>query len=97
MIPQPNSDETDLISNFHFCIKLRIDYLGAYARECESIMQVIMESIIGWNFWEQKQSSLGICGEVWGLSNATEEQARCTLHSHMLLFIAQFDTLIVML
>jgi hypothetical protein len=97
MLPQPNNNETDLISDFHFRSKLRIDNPGACAREYESIMQIIMESLIGWDFKKQKQTSTGIFGEVLGWSDTTEEQARYTLHSHVLLFIANFDALIGML
>jgi hypothetical protein len=60
-------------------------------------MQIIMESLIGWDFKKQEQTSTGIFGEVLGWSDTTEEQARYTLHSHVLLFIANFDALIGML
>jgi hypothetical protein len=56
-----------------------------------------MESLAGWNFKEQKQGYYGIFGEVMGWCDTTEEQARYTLHSHILLFIAQFDWLISLL
>jgi hypothetical protein len=97
MLPQPNNNETDLISDFHYRSKLRIDNPGACAREYESIMQIIMESLIGWDFKKQEQTSTGIFGEVLGWSDTTEEQVRYTLHSHVLLFIANFDALIGML
>jgi hypothetical protein len=60
VLPQPTSDESDLIADFHFQSKLRIDNPGACAREYNSIMQIIMEALIGWNFKEKKQTSLGI-------------------------------------
>jgi hypothetical protein len=60
-------------------------------------MQIIMESLVGWNFKEQKQGFFGIFGEVMGWYDTTEEQARYTLHSHVLLLIAQFDRLISLL
>jgi hypothetical protein len=40
---------------------------------------------------------LGIFGKVFGWCDTTEEQARFTLHSHILLFIALFDALITLL
>ncbi len=38
-----------------------------------------------------------IFGKVFGWCDTTEEQARFTLHSHILLFIALFDALITLL
>ena len=97
MLPQPTSDESDLIADFHFRSKLRIDNPGACAREYNSIMQIIMEALIGWDFKEKKQTSLGIFGKILGFSDTSEEQGRKTLHSHVLLFIALFDRLISLL
>jgi hypothetical protein len=94
MLPQPTSDESDLIADFHFRSKLRIDNPGACAREYNSIMQIIMEALIGWDFKEKKQTSLGIFGKILGFSDTSEEQGRKTLHSHVLLFIALFDRLV---
>jgi hypothetical protein len=45
----------------------------------------------------KKQTSLGIFGKVFDWYDTTEEQARFTLHSHILLFIALFDALITLL
>ena len=73
---------------------MRIDNPGACAREYNSITQIIMETLIGWNVKKQRQSSFGIFGEVSGWCDTTEEQARYSLHSHVLLFIAKFDKLI---
>jgi hypothetical protein len=87
MLPQPTSDESDLIADFHFQSKLRLDNPGACAREYNSIMQIIMEALIGWNFKENRQTSLGIFGKILGFSDTSEEQERKTLHSHVLLFI----------
>jgi len=90
-------DENALIFDSVFRSKLRINNPGACAREYNSIMQIIMEALIGWDFKEGKQGFFGIFGEVLGWSDTTEEQGRKTLHSHILLFIALFDRLITML
>ena len=39
-------------------------------------MQIIMESLIGWDFTLGKQTKLGIFGEVLGFGDTTEEQAK---------------------
>jgi len=86
-----------LIFDSVFRSKLRIDNPGACATEYNSIMQIIMDVLIGWDFKEGKQGFFGIFGEVLGWSDTTEEQGRKTLHSDILLFIALFDRLITML
>jgi hypothetical protein len=92
-LPQPTANENLLVSDSVFRSKLRIDNPGASAREYNSIMKIIMESLIGWNFKKQKQTYLRIFGEIMGWSDTTEEQARYTVHSPVLLFISQFDRL----
>ena len=47
-----------------------------------------------WDFTAKKQGQPGIFGKVLGWSDTTEEQAKFTLHSHILLFISEFDTLV---
>ncbi len=84
LLPQPDADENVLVSDSLFRAKLRIDNPGACAREYNAIMQIIMEALVGWNVAEQKQTSMGIFGEVLGWSDTTEEQGRTTLHSHLL-------------
>jgi hypothetical protein len=56
-----------------------------------------MECLIGWNFKLKKQTSLGIFGKFFSWCDTTEEQARFTLHSCILLFIAMFDALVTLL
>ncbi len=52
-----------------------------------------MESLIGWNIESKKQTNLGIFVQVLGWCGITEEQARFSLHSHVLLFIDEFDAI----
>jgi hypothetical protein len=96
ILPQMNMEQNECIADLLFRSKLRLDNPGACAREYNSIMQIIMECLIGWNFKLKKQKSLGIFGKVFGSCNTTEEQARFTLHSHILFFIALFDALITL-
>ncbi len=64
LLPQMDMDQSDCIADLLYRSKLRIDNLGACAREYNSIMQIIMESLIGWNFDLRKKTSLGIFGKV---------------------------------
>jgi hypothetical protein len=97
LLPQGDIDEKVCITDLLFRSKLRIDNPGAPAREFNSIMQVVIESLIGWNTVSKKQTNLGIFGKVLGWCDTTEEQARFSLHSHVLLFIDEFDVLVNML
>jgi hypothetical protein len=97
ILPQTNMEQNECIADVLFRSKLRLDNPGACAQEYNSIMHIIMECLIGWNFKLKKQKSLGIFGKVFGCCDTTEEQARFILHSHILLFIALFDALITLL
>jgi hypothetical protein len=96
-LPFPTMSESACIGNIVLRAKLRMENPGACAREFNSLMEIIMECLIGWDVKRGKQTRKGIFGEVLGWADATEEQARKSLHSHMLLFIANFDRLIIML
>ena len=97
LLPKTTFNQNECIADMLFWSKIHIDNPGACAREYSSIMQIVMESLIGWDFSLGKQTSLGIFGEILGWCDTTEEQARYSLHSHVLLFIALFDKLISLL
>ncbi len=61
------------------------------------LITIIMECLVGWDFTAKRQGKPGIFGKVLGWSDTTEEQAKFTLHSHVLLFISEFDTLVSLL
>ncbi len=50
--------------------KIRMDNPDTCATEYNSIMQIIMKSLIGWDFNLGKQTNLGIFGMLW---SGTEE------------------------
>jgi hypothetical protein len=97
ILPQTNMKKNECNADLLFRSKLKLDNPGVCAGEYNSIMQIFMECLIGWNFKLKKQKSLGIFGKVFGWHDYTEEQARFTIHSHILLFIAWFDALITLL
>lgn len=97
LLSQPDMDKNECISDILYHSKLCIDNPGACAREDNSIMQIILECLIGWDFKLGKQGSLRIFAEVLGWCGTTKEQARYSLHSHVLLFIANFEKFISLL
>ena len=60
----------------------REKYLGACAIEYESVIQVVVAVLIGWDRDNHKGSS-GIFGIPQAYADCCEEQARFTLHSHI--------------
>jgi hypothetical protein len=67
LLPQIDMDQSDSIADLLYRSKLRIDNPGTCAREYNSIMQIIMESLIGWNFDLRKQNLLHLsvsCGLI---------------------------------
>jgi hypothetical protein len=58
LLPQMDMDQSDFIADLLYRSKLRINNPGACAREYNSIIQIIMKSLIGWNFDLRKQMSL---------------------------------------
>jgi hypothetical protein len=55
ILPQTNMEQNECIADLLFRSKLRLDNPGACARAYNSIMQIIMECLIGWNFKLKKQ------------------------------------------
>ena len=71
LLPQMDMDQSDCIADLLYRSKIRIDNPGTCAREYNFIMQIIMESLIGWNFDLRKQTSLGIFGKVLAWCDTT--------------------------
>ena len=97
LLPQLGMEDNEVIADILLRSKMQIDNPGVCAREYNSIMQIIMECLVGWDFTAKRQGKPGIFGKVLGWSDTTEEQAKFTLHSHVLLFISEFDTLVSLL
>jgi len=81
-----DATEEECIADLTMRKETRLDFPGACSLYFESVMQIVLEVLLGWNSKEQKGSEDGIMGELdaWGM--AVEEQARKTLHSHWLLW-----------
>ena len=68
----------------------RAKYPGACVIEYENIVQIVIKVLIGWNQSEQKGIG-GIFGMPLAYADSCEEQARYTLHSHILVWIENFN------
>ena len=58
--------------------------------EYQNIMDIVKKVLIGWNH-KTKQGSKGIFGIPIAYVDACEEQGRKTLHSHMNIWIKDFN------
>ncbi|MGH7955325.1 MAG: hypothetical protein ACREOZ_05125, partial [Gloeomargaritales cyanobacterium] len=56
-------------------------------------MQIIIEDLLGWDMNRGKRKRRGIFGNVLAWGEACEEQGRFTLHSHMLVWIEDFNNI----
>ena len=70
---------------------LRLKFPGAGALEYQSIMQIVIEKMLGWDLKNKKRRRNGIFGALEAFGNGTEEQNRGTLHGHMILWIEGFN------
>ena len=69
---------------------IRARYPGACSLEYQNIMDIVKKVLIGWND-KTKQGSKGIFGIPIAYVDACEEQGRKTLHSHMNIWIKDFN------
>ncbi len=80
------SDE-DILADFNICRDTRMSHPGLCAEEYCRIMDLVIKHILSWDCNMQSASGVGLFGKVQAWCLATEEQARKTLHGHMLVFI----------
>ena len=85
-MPSLDSSEEQCIADFNLRKKTRLDFPGACSLNFQSVIQIVLEVLLGWDPSRRKGSEDGIFGELdaWGMT--VEEQARKTLHAHWLLW-----------
>ena len=85
-LPSLDSTEKDCIADFIIRKNTRLDFPGACSLNFQSVMQIVLKVLLAWDPDTQTGSAEGIVGELdaWGM--AAEEQARKTLHAHLLLW-----------
>ena len=83
-------DDSRCLADFNARKKWRVKFPGACVTEYESIMQVVINILIGWKQEESKGTN-GIFGIPQAYADCCEEQARYTLHSHISVWIKDFN------
>ncbi len=71
--------------------ELRVKYPGSCAREFDSLLQIVIGDLIGWE--GNKQVHDGIFGKVLAISAGIEEQGKTSLHGHLILWIKNYHNL----
>ena len=96
LVEDPFSIEVTEICDADFKLrsKQRTMYPGACALVYESLMQIVIECLLGWNSEEQRGGQVGGEGifsilEAWARTD--EEQGRKTLHGHWLLWVRNIN------
>jgi hypothetical protein len=70
---------------------LRVQYPGGCARELDSLLQIVLSGLIGWNGKTYKRD--GIFGRIVAYAIGNEEQGRTTLHGHIILWVLNYQNL----
>ena len=80
------------------CVEMRFQFPGFCCTEYQTVLDIVIEHILGWDSANCKSKNGGGCfGEIEGWYVATEEQGRKTLHSHFLLWIKNWGELLAKL
>lgn len=83
-------DEAEYLFDFNMRGKLRVKYTGACALEYESVIQVVLEVLLAcYDHTYKGTHGIFVEGEAYGGSG--EEHACFTLHSHIPLWIKDFN------
>lgn len=95
-MPSLDCEERDCIVDFKIRKRSRMMYPGACSIEYQSIVQILLEVLFGWDSKKQ-EGSCGILGTLDAYAVAHEEQGRKTLHGHWLLWIRHLSKIRAML
>ena len=70
---------------------LRVKYPGSCAREFDSLLQIVVKHLLGWD--NNNDSHCGIFGKINALATGVEEQGRTTLHGHIVAWVQNYHNL----
>ena len=83
-------DDSDCFLDLKMRRGWRATYPGACSLEFQSLMQIFINVLLGWDE-KKKCGTQGIFGKVLAWTEADEEQARLTLHAHLIIWIEHFN------
>ena len=80
-------------NNWNLERNLSTTHPGAGAIEYQSLLQIVIEDLLGWDINKGKPNGKGVFGVLEAFGATTEEQQRNALHSHLLIWIKNFNKL----
>ena len=95
-LPSLKSDEAEQMVDFCVRQKNRLLYPGACSLEYQSLVQIVLECLLGWDSNNRKGRE-GILGVLEAFCRGDEEQGRGSNHGHWLIWVARFNRLRSML
>jgi hypothetical protein len=95
-LPNLDMDDTEILADFKLRANFRVVHPGLCAEEYGKILHLVIKHLVGWDT-EAGKSSVGggIFGETEAFAAATEEQSRKTLHMHILVWIKNWNGLLM--
>ena len=81
-LPELGCTDEVCIADFKLRKKARPEFSGACSLEYQSIVQILIHALFGWDIKKQRSTGSGVFGELIAWAVAHEEQARKTLHGH---------------
>ena len=93
-IPVDEMSDTELQNTAKRRTAIRLKFPGLCAFFYETIVNIVVEEIIGWDTKSNKaKTEGGLFGVPLAFSLSTEEQSRRTLHMHILIWIQELEEL----
>lgn len=88
-----NDDEID--NYLDECAEIRVKYPGYCAHDFDSILKIVIEHVIGWDLKSGTgKVNTGAFGDCEAWYTPVEEQGRKTLHSHFLIWIKGWSSIL---
>ena len=83
-----NMSDDEIAEKLCYRQKLRIKYPGVCSLYFESVLDIVIRDVIGWDDEEGRSTNLGgLFGAPLAYITAVEEQGRKTLHAHILVWV----------
>jgi hypothetical protein len=90
--------DPECLADFKFRSECRVEHPGLCAEEYETVLKLVIKHLVGWDDdLGSSNGEGGIFGKPEAYAVATEEQGRKTLHMHILVWIKNWNALLMRL
>ncbi len=87
-LPSIHMAKEILAMNFNLRKNLRVQFPGACAKTFDSLLHILISDLFGWKSNGQRYKS--IIGKILAWTYGVEEQAKTTLHAHIIIWVFEF-------